>query len=132
MLCYIFELNYHIFSVPSYSCSSRGHHRGHSSQSVLGERGRRIKKLTSVVQKRVGSDDGTVEVCFSLLSYISFLSSSLSVVRNSPFQLYTEKVSNLGLCAVAQCKSLRYKLVGGLAVRRACYGVLRSITGSGT
>ena len=102
------------------------------SQSVLGERGRRIKKLTSVVQKRVGFDDGTVEVCFSLLSYISFLSSSLSVVRNSPFQLYSEKVSNLGLCAVAQCESLRYKLVGGLAVRRACYGVLRSITGSGT
>jgi len=28
---------------------------------------------------------------------------------------------------VAQCESLRYKLVGGLAVRRACYGVLRFI-----
>ncbi|KHJ75333.1 Ribosomal protein S3 domain protein, partial [Oesophagostomum dentatum] len=43
------------------------------------------------------------------------------------FQLYAEKVSNRGLCAVAQCESLRYKLVGGLAVRRACYGVLRFI-----
>lgn len=42
-------------------------------------------------------------------------------------QLYAEKVSNRGLCAVAQCESLRYKLVGGLAVRRACYGVLRFI-----
>ncbi|KAK6045462.1 Ribosomal protein S3 domain protein, partial [Cooperia oncophora] len=41
--------------------------------------------------------------------------------------LYAEKVSNRGLCAVAQCESLRYKLVGGLAVRRACYGVLRFI-----
>lgn len=38
------------------------------------------------------------------------------------FQLYAEKVSSRGLCAVAQCESLRYKLVGGLAVRRACYG----------
>ncbi|GMT12496.1 hypothetical protein PFISCL1PPCAC_3793, partial [Pristionchus fissidentatus] len=26
-----------------------------------------------------------------------------------------------------QCESLRYTLVGGLAVRRACYGVLRFI-----
>ncbi|KAF8356686.1 rps-3 [Pristionchus pacificus] len=72
------------------------------TQSVLGERGRRIKELTSVVQKRFGFDEGTVE-------------------------LYAEKVSNRGLCAVAQCESLRYKLVGGLAVRRACYGVLRFI-----
>ena len=76
------------------------------TQSVLGERGRRIKELTSVVQKRFGFDDGTVE-------------------------LYAEKVSNRGLCAVAQCESLRYKLVGGLAVRRACYGVLRFIMESG-
>jgi len=72
------------------------------TQSVLGERGRRIKELTSVVQKRFGFADGSVE-------------------------LYAEKVSNRGLCAVAQCESLRYKLVGGLAVRRACYGVLRFI-----
>jgi len=39
-------------------------------------------------------------------------------------QLYAEKVSSRGLCAVAQCESLRYKLVGGLAVRRACYGLI--------
>ncbi|KHN78116.1 40S ribosomal protein S3 [Toxocara canis] len=72
------------------------------TQSVLGERGRRIRELTSVVQKRFGFAEGSVE-------------------------LYAEKVSNRGLCAVAQCESLRYKLVGGLAVRRACYGVLRFI-----
>jgi len=72
------------------------------TQNVLGERGRRIRELTSVVQKRFGFAEGTVE-------------------------LYAEKVSNRGLCAVAQCESLRYKLVGGLAVRRACYGVLRFI-----
>jgi len=72
------------------------------TQNVLGERGRRIRELTSVVQKRFGFAEGTVE-------------------------LYAEKVSNRGLCAVAQCESLRYKLVGGLAVRRACYGVLHFI-----
>lgn len=33
-------------------------------------------------------------------------------------ELYAEKVSDRGLCAVAQAESLRYKLLGGLAVRR--------------
>merc|ERR1712135_102956 len=46
-------------------------------------------------------------------------------------ELYAEKVANRGLCATAQCESLRYKLLGGLAVRRACYGVLRFIMESG-
>merc|ERR1712019_313603 len=31
----------------------------------------------------------------------------------------------------AQAESLRYKLIGGLAVRRACYGVLKFIMESG-
>lgn len=72
------------------------------TQNVLGEKGRRIRELTSLVQKRFGYAEGNVE-------------------------LYAEKVPNRGLCAVAQCESLRYKLIGGLAVRRACYGVLRFI-----
>jgi small subunit ribosomal protein S3e len=76
------------------------------TQNVLGEKGRRIRELTSLVQKRFNYAEGSVE-------------------------LYAEKVQNRGLCAVAQCESLRYKLVGGLAVRRACYGVLRFIMESG-
>ena len=43
-------------------------------------------------------------------------------------ELYAEKVPNRGLCAVAQAESLRYKLLGGLAVRRcvcAAAGVAR-------
>merc|ERR1711884_189354 len=76
------------------------------TQQVLGEKGRRIRELTSVVQKRFNSDDDTVE-------------------------LYAEKVATRGLCAVAQAESLKYKLLGGLAVRRACYGVLRFIMESG-
>jgi hypothetical protein len=46
-------------------------------------------------------------------------------------ELYAEKVANRGLCAIAQAESLRYKLLGGLAVRRACYGVLRFVMESG-
>lgn len=58
-----------------------------------GEKGRRIRELTSVVQKRFKFKEGAVE-------------------------LYAEKVNNRGLCAIAQAESLRYKLLGGLAVRR--------------
>jgi ribosomal protein uS3 len=76
------------------------------TKNVLGEKGRRIRELTSVVQKRFGFAEGTVE-------------------------LYAERVANRGLCAIAQAESLRYKLLGGLAVRRACYGVLRFIMESG-
>merc|ERR1719342_1317762 len=76
------------------------------TQNVLGDKGRRIRELTAVIQKRFNFAEGTVE-------------------------LYAEKVAQRGLCAIAQCESLRYKLIGGLAVRRACYGVLRFIMESG-
>uniref|UniRef100_A0A8C5KSW8 Small ribosomal subunit protein uS3 n=1 Tax=Jaculus jaculus TaxID=51337 RepID=A0A8C5KSW8_JACJA len=76
------------------------------TQNVLGEKGRRIRELTAVVQKRFGFPEGSVE-------------------------LYAEKVATRGLCAIAQAESLCYKLLGGLAVRRACYGVLRFIMESG-
>ncbi|XP_003743161.1 40S ribosomal protein S3-A [Galendromus occidentalis] len=72
------------------------------TQDVLGEKGRKIRELTAVVQKRFGFKEGTVN-------------------------LFAEKVSARGLCAITQCESLRYKLIGGLAVRRACYSVLRCI-----
>merc|ERR1711874_458364 len=64
------------------------------TQNVLGNKGQRIRELTSVVQKRFNYPDGAVE-------------------------LYAEKVATRGLCAIAQAESLRYKLIGGLAVRRA-------------
>merc|ERR1711970_819940 len=76
------------------------------TQNVLGEKGRRIRELTAVVQKRFDFPENSVE-------------------------LYAEKVATRGLCAIAQAESLRYKLIGGLAVRRACYGVLRFIMESG-
>merc|ERR1712023_144220 len=80
--------------------------RATRTQNVLGEKGRRIRELTAVVQKRFNFPENSVE-------------------------LYAEKVLNRGLCAVAQCESLRYKLLGGLAVRRACYGVVRFIMENG-
>jgi len=80
--------------------------RATRTQSVLGEKGRRIRELTSVVQKRFGFQEGGVE-------------------------LLAERVANKGLCAQAQAESLKYKLIGGLAVRRACYGVLRFVMESG-
>jgi ribosomal protein uS3 len=91
--------------------------RATHTQEVLGDKGRRIRELTALVQKRFKFREGTVE-------------------------LYAEKVQQRGLSAVAQCESLRYKLLAGLAVRRylfvcevsndsACYGVLRFIMESG-
>lgn len=76
--------------------------RATRTQEVLGQNGRRIRELTSVVKKRFGFADGGVE-------------------------LYAEKVLDRGLSAQAQAESLKYKLLGGLAVRRACYGVLRYV-----
>ena len=80
--------------------------RATRTQNVLGEKGRRIRELTSVVQKRFNFPDGAVE-------------------------LYAERVANRGLCSQAQAESLRFKLLGGLAVRRACYGVVRFVMEQG-
>lgn len=80
--------------------------RATRTREVLGEKGRRIRELTALVQKRFNFPEGSVE-------------------------LFAERVLNRGLCAMAQCESLRYKLLGGLAVRRACYGVLRFVMEAG-
>merc|ERR1712160_24125 len=74
--------------------------RATRTQNVLGEKGQRIRELTSVVQKRFELED---------------------------VELFCERVQNRGLCAQAQAESLKFKLLGGLAVRRACYGVVRFV-----
>mmetsp|Transcript_25265 Transcript_25265/g.30546 ORF Transcript_25265/g.30546 Transcript_25265/m.30546 type:complete len:286 (-) Transcript_25265:110-967(-) len=76
--------------------------RATRTQNVLGEKGQRIRELTSVVQKRFDFDEKAVD-------------------------LFAERVQNRGLCAQAQAESLKFKLLGGLAVRRACYGVVRFV-----
>jgi small subunit ribosomal protein S3e len=75
-------------------------------QDVLGDKGKRIRELTAVVQKRFGFADNAVE-------------------------LFAERVANRGLSAQAQAESLKYKLLGGLAVRRACYGIVKFVMESG-
>ena len=67
--------------------------RATHTQEVLGEKGRRIRELTALVQKRFKFPENSLE-------------------------LYAEKVNYRGLSAIAQCESLRYKLLGDLAVRR--------------
>jgi small subunit ribosomal protein S3e len=80
--------------------------RASRTQEVLGDKGRRIKELTAAIQKRFGFDENAVE-------------------------LYAERVASRGLSAQAQAESLKYKLLGGLAVRRACYGIIRFVMESG-
>jgi len=46
-------------------------------------------------------------------------------------KVFAEKVTARGLSARAQAQSICYKLKGGLAVRRACYGVLKFIMDDG-
>jgi small subunit ribosomal protein S3e len=76
------------------------------TRSVLGEKGQRIRELTALVQKRFNFPDNYVE-------------------------LFAERVQNRALCAVSQAESLAFKLQQGLAVRRACYGILRFIMEEG-
>jgi len=72
------------------------------TKNVVGEKGRRIRELTSVIQKRFSYPEGSVEI-------------------------FAEKVNNRALCAIAQAESLRFRLVIGTAVRKACYGILKLI-----
>jgi len=46
-------------------------------------------------------------------------------------KVFADKVTPRGLSARAQAQSICYKLKGGLAVRRACYGVLKFIMDNG-
>ena len=72
---------------------------------MLGEKGRRIRELTALVSKRFKFPENSLE-------------------------LYAEKVQFRGLSAVAQCESLRYKLLGGLAIRRCVHPLFSNILNS--
>lgn len=62
------------------------------TQAVLGEQSRRIRELTSLIQKRTRS--------------------------NKTIELFVEKMMTRSLSATTQAESLRYKLTGGLPVRK--------------
>lgn len=76
------------------------------TKEVLGDKGRRIRELTSLVQQRFKYPEGGV-------------------------QLYVERVQSRGLSAMAQAESLRFKLLGQLPIRRAVMGILRFVMESG-
>ena len=131
--------------------------RATRTMEVLGPNGRRIRELTSLVQKRFGFTEGTVR-----------RPAPPPPGHNPPppphpsplppfyqVELYAERVNNRGLSACSQAESLKFKLVQvphhhlfflhnkpraprlltnqpqGLAVRRACYSVLRYIMENG-
>jgi len=75
-------------------------------REVLGEKGRRIRELTSLVQKRFGFKENTVE-------------------------LFGEQVKNRACCAMAQAESLRFKLLSGLPCRRAAHNVMNFVMRAG-
>jgi len=51
--------------------------------------------------------------------------------KEDSIKVFAEKVTPRGLSARAQAQSICYKLKGGLAVRRACYGGLKFIMDNG-
>ncbi len=95
-----------------------------SGHVYLGEKGRRIRELTSLVQKRFNFPEVRPRVHECLLTGVD------SHVQET-VELYAERVQNRAMCAIAQAESLRYKLIGGLPVRRACSGVVRYIMENG-
>lgn len=77
-----------------------------NTQGVLGEQGRRIHELTSLIVKRFKlPQDGIV--------------------------IYAERVEERALSAAVQAEALKAKLLSGLPIRRAAYGVLRFTMGAG-
>ena len=80
--------------------------RATKTKEVLGEKGRRVRELTSVIQKRFKYAEGGVQV-------------------------YVDRVQSRGLSAMAQVESLRFKLVSSLPCRRAAMGIIRFCMESG-
>lgn len=80
--------------------------RASNTIAVLGEKGRRIRELTMLIQKRFHFAPGSIA-------------------------LFAERVRERGLSAATQCEALRFKLLNGLAVRRAAYGIIRFVMESG-
>jgi len=77
--------------------------RATRTQPVVGNKGQRIHELTEQIKHRFG-------------------------FKESPkVELFAERVNHRALCALAQAEAVKYKLLEGIAVRRACYRALRFI-----
>mmetsp|Transcript_14862 Transcript_14862/g.35931 ORF Transcript_14862/g.35931 Transcript_14862/m.35931 type:complete len:217 (-) Transcript_14862:881-1531(-) len=77
-----------------------------NTQAIIGFKGRRIREIAKLIEKRFNFGNNKIDV-------------------------FVEKVLNRGLCVHSQAESLRYKLLKGLAIRRACYSIVRSTMESG-
>lgn len=80
--------------------------RATNPKNVLGETGVRLRELTAIVEKRFKHPEGSVT-------------------------LFVERMEARGLSAIAQAESLKLKLLGAAAVRKACMTVMRTIMESG-
>jgi len=74
--------------------------------SVIGFKGRRIRELSTLIKDRFN-------------------------FNQSKIALYVEKVLNRGLCPNIQAELLRFKLLKGLPIRKACHATVRSVMESG-
>ncbi len=86
--------------------------RATRTMEVLGPNGRRIRELTSLVQKRFGFTEGTVRRPRPATTQRLLLTphpSPLPPVYQ--VELYAERVNNRGLSACSQAESLKFKLV---------------------
>lgn len=128
--------------------------RATRTREVLGENGTRIRELTALVQKRFGFAEDSLSmyadrvagtVCLSLGTFHGHLGSYACSWCTCACWLFFEAIGLLscgvlwshqvlaarGLSAMAQCESLKFKLLGGVAVRRACYGVVKYVMEAG-
>jgi len=80
--------------------------RSTKTQQILGERGRRIRELTVVLENRFTFPSGRIE-------------------------LFAERVLHRGLNALVQAISLEFKIKCGLEIRKAATGVVRFVMDSG-
>jgi hypothetical protein len=97
--------------------------RATRTMEVLGPNGRRIRELTSLVQKRFGFTEGTVRrhrpATTPPPTHPSPLTPHPSPLTPHPsplppiyqVELYAERVNNRGLSACSQAESLKFKLV---------------------
>ncbi|XP_076040863.1 small ribosomal subunit protein uS3-like isoform X2 [Oratosquilla oratoria] len=76
------------------------------THDIASEKGRRVRELTAKIEERFHKTLGNVQV-------------------------FLARVPVRGLCAAVQAESLRYKLLGGMQVRRASYSIMRFIMQSG-
>ena len=107
------------FSGPRDSHQDRDHHHGHQDPERAGREGQEDQGVDQRRPEEVQLPRGN---CRALRREGDLL---LYVFTFESPKILTLQVATRGLCAIAQAESLRYKLIGGLAVRRACYGVLR-------